>query len=290
MPDKKELKVIEIGNKAPKQDSKEIAVNQPMAFSAENLIAQAIANNTPVETMERLLAMRRELKAEHAKEEFDRAMAKFQGECPVIVKTTPGGETNAGKIAYYYAPLDVIVAQTKELIRDNGFSYAIQTETLGDKVKVTCVVKHEAGHSESSSVEVPLGTKTAVMSAPQVVAAALTFAKRYAFNNSFGILTGDKDIDGQTNKISGDKPQPPREPEKPEPASIAQITKIKSLAGGRLVEIEKKYGSIMKMSKPFASKIIGELIKKTSEKSTVTANDDEVDQAWLNEHIPDDES
>jgi hypothetical protein len=54
-----------------------------------------------------------------------------------------------------------------------------------------------AGHSESSDVEVPLGTKTEIVSASQVVASALTFAKRYAFN-AFGILTGDEDNDSQS--------------------------------------------------------------------------------------------
>ena len=139
--------------------------------------------------------MRRELKAELAKEQFDHAMAKFQGECPVIKKDKPGGKTNGGAVAYYYAPLDSIVQQTKDLIQKNGFSYAIQTQTKENNVKVTCIVKHESGHSESSDVEVPLGTKTQVMSASQVVASALTFAKRYAFCNAFGILTGDDDDD-----------------------------------------------------------------------------------------------
>ena len=41
----------------------------------------------------------------------------------------------------------------------------------------------------------PLGNKTRIMSQTQVEAAALTFAKRYAFCNAFGILTGDEDTD-----------------------------------------------------------------------------------------------
>jgi len=190
----------------------------------ESLITQAIDKGVPVETMERLLTMRRELKAEYAKEAFDRAMAKFQGDCPVIVKSEPGGKTNSGQVAYYYAPLDVIVSQTKKLIQENGFSYAIETETLTDKVKVTCTIKHEAGHSESSSVEVPLGTKTQVMSASQVVASALTFAKRYAFCNSFGILTGDKDDDAEKTKTVEVKPV-----EKVESPKISDTQKLKHL-------------------------------------------------------------
>lgn len=168
--------------------------------SVENLIQQAIVHNTPVDTMERLLAMRRELKAEYAKEEFDKAMANFQGECPTIKKTKAGGKTNSGSVAYWFAPLDVIVDQVKEPIQRNGFSYLVRTETKADGVKVTVIVKHKAGHSEPTDVEIPLGTKTGVMSASQVTASALTFAKRYAFCNAFGILTGDDDDDAEQTK------------------------------------------------------------------------------------------
>jgi len=50
----------------------------PIKGEVETLIAQAIDKNVPVQTMERLLVMRRELKAEFAKEAFDKAMSEFQ--------------------------------------------------------------------------------------------------------------------------------------------------------------------------------------------------------------------
>ena len=175
--------------------------------SVEGLISQAIKSNLPPETMERFLLMRREARAEWAKSQFDYAMAEFQGECPVIVKSKPGGETNAGKVAYYYAPLDVIVSQTKALIQKHGFSYAIKSETTATGVKVKCIVKHSAGHSEDSEVDMPFGTKTNIMSETQKVAAAITFAKRYAFCNAFGILTGDEDTDSKTGKEKTPQPK-----------------------------------------------------------------------------------
>lgn len=206
MPDEKEPEVVETPPEAPQsvQIVEPISApaeisHAPKELSVESLISQAIVNNTPVDTLERLLAMRRELKAEAAKELFDADMAGFQGDCPVINKTKDV-KTKSGQTAYKYAPLDVIVGQVKDLLNQHGFSYAIQTETLESKVKVTCITKHKAGHSENNSVEVPLGTKTEIMSNTQVVAAALTFAKRYAFCNAFGILTGDDDDDAVSTK------------------------------------------------------------------------------------------
>jgi hypothetical protein len=52
------------------------------------------------------------------------------------------------------------------------------------------------------------------MNEQQKYASALTFAKRYSFCNSLGILTGDEDTDGRTDR---EKPVAPNamEPAKP---------------------------------------------------------------------------
>jgi len=155
------------------------------------LIARAVNSDVPVEKLERLLEMRAKLRAEAAKEAYDRAMAGFQGECPVI-KKTKSVPTDTGKIAYSYAPLESIVQQVQPILTKHGLSYFITIE-VADKIKATCTAKHIMGHSESSSMQVPLGTRTRVMSEPQLVAATATFAKRYAFVHVFGIMTGDED-------------------------------------------------------------------------------------------------
>lgn len=179
-----------------KQIDTEVVAQKQETASVEQFITKAIETNVPVETLERLFELRKQVKAEQAKEAFDTAMSNFQGMCPIIEKTKQV-KNASGALLYSYAPLEAIVSQAKDSIKSNGFSYAIQTETGENKVKVTCIVKHELGHSEPSSVEVPIGTKTNIMSAPQVVASALTFAKRYAFCNAFGILTGDEDTDAR---------------------------------------------------------------------------------------------
>ena len=170
--------------KKPKQETTDLSV--------ESFISQAIATKGPIDTLERLFALREKVKAEQAKEAFDKSMAAFQVKCPTI-KKKKDVPTGTGKKAYSYAPLEDIVEQVKVLLQEHGFSYSTQTETKENAVKSTCIVKHEFGHSESSSMEVPLGNKTNIMSQTQVVAAALTFAKRYAFCNAFGIMTADED-------------------------------------------------------------------------------------------------
>lgn len=189
----KELAVV------PEQ-SAEISAYERQRNSVEAMITQAITAGMPVETMKEILAMRKELKAEWAKEQFDKAMADFQAECPVIEKTKMARDNEKGKDLYAYAPLDVILntkaddgTRVKELLARHGLSYSFRTENTPDRIKVTCIAKHVAGHFEESIMETTLGNKTPIMSAPQQTAATVTFNKRYAFQNAFGIITGDED-------------------------------------------------------------------------------------------------
>ena len=172
-----------------KKEEKAIVV-----FNAENLISQAIGKNVPIETMEKILGMRRELKAEWAKEQFDKAMSEFQGSCPVIKKSKAVSNKDR-TVRYRYAPLDEIVKQVGKIISEKGLSYTITSEVKESKTVVATVkVTHVSGYSQDSSFEIPIDTE-GYMTQPQKFASALTYAKRYAFCNAFGILTGDEDDD-----------------------------------------------------------------------------------------------
>lgn len=182
--------------------TKEVTVRNNEGQSVNNFIQTAIDKGASIETLERLLTMREKLKAEQAKEAFDADMAVFQGQCPVIKKTKKvmNKPDKGGGVRYVYAPLDVIVSQTKKYISQNGFSYTITAGIVDNKVTAVVKVTHKLGHSQSSDFTVPIDTES-YMNAPQKVAAALTFAKRYAFCNAFGILTGDEDNDANSIKV-----------------------------------------------------------------------------------------
>lgn len=171
-------------------------VNDEKAIARRNddpqdLLRFAVERGANVETLERLMAVRRELNAEKSKAAFDTSMAAFQAECPIIKKRKSGA-----KDAYKYAPLDDIVIQTRDLIQKHGFSFQIDSQIEQGWVKAICHVTHSAGHSKSSEMKVPIDTRNPMMNDPQRYAGSMTFAKRYAFCNAFGILTGDEDNDG----------------------------------------------------------------------------------------------
>lgn len=177
------------------QKKNAVAVTQ--SANPTTLIERAIEKGLDVDKMTKLFDLQERWEKKEAKKAFDLAMAKLQSELTVIEKNKEGGKTNSGQVAYYYAPLEFIVEKTKDVIGRNGFSYNFKTENAADRVKVVCIVKHEGGHSEESTMETGLSTKTSVMSAPQQTAATVTFNKRYAFMNAFGITVGGEDNDAQ---------------------------------------------------------------------------------------------
>ena len=147
---------------------------------------------------QQLMAIRREVRAEQAKQAFDRALAEFQAECPTIQKTAKVMNKDGRTVRYQYAPLDAIISQVKGLLQKHGFSYTVNAEAKAKSVKATCKLTHACGHSQESEFEVPIDPD-AYMNPAQQVASALTFAKRYAFCNSAGIMTGDADDDSQAS-------------------------------------------------------------------------------------------
>lgn len=260
------------------EQTTQITTPKTETFSIETILSKAIEEKVPIETMEKLLAMRRELKAEWAKERFDEAMAKFQAECPVIQKKEAVDFTSkrtGSRTSYKYAPLDEIVKQTKEFIAKNGLSYTIETENTDTAIKSIVTVKHQAGHSEKTHFEVPID-KESYMNAQQQYGSASTFSKRYAFCNAFGILTGDDDNDAIDASEVKDKPQPARtyqvnnqgkRPPESEvkgirPASGPQLQLIKKLILERIVNPKKiiaEYGEFQSLDVRSATEIINRL-------------------------------
>lgn len=247
------------------EQTKEI-VKSPL--DAETLISQAIHQNVPVETMERLLAMRRELKAEFAKEAFDKALAKFQSVCPVIEKTKQVSSKD-GKPRYKYAPLEAIVEQVKDVLKNNGFSYSIDAEVKESSVKAIVKAVHELGHSVESSFEVPIDPD-AYMNAPQRFASALTFAKRYAFCNAFGILTGDEDDDSLANGEQVTEVQSTRKGswgDKPSDKQLGLISKLmrdKGITIEDIIDAGFDYDNLTGGKQGTASELIDYLLKAKS--------------------------
>jgi hypothetical protein len=191
----------------------------------QSLISQALDKQVPVEVLERLLTMREKLKAEYAREEYNKALAQFQAECPIIKKTKRGATG-------MYAPLDSIITQIKDLLQKCGFSYQFKSYIQDNTMTQICIVRHTAGHQEEfyySSHFMPMNKATTEV---QADGGTNTYTKRYAFCNAFGIMTSDFDNDGA--RVKGE-----------ESVTVTQIEELERLlkqAEVDMATILKKWG------------------------------------------------
>src|SRR5215831_9237019 len=101
-----------------------------LELSPEALIAKAIEHNVSIEALERLMVLREKLRAEHAQAAFFEALAAFQAECPVIVKSSEVEvQPRDGRpYRYRFAPLDKIVTEIREPLARHGLSYTFDSE------------------------------------------------------------------------------------------------------------------------------------------------------------------
>lgn len=193
-----------MAEKEKKEKVQSVVVKESVAV--DGFISEAIQKNLPVETMERLFALREKVNAEAAKAAFVTALANFQSVCPVIEKKKKVMNKDGSSVRYQYAPLDVITQQIKKPLSENGLSYTWKVENemggVDEKTKknlvgyitAKAIITHVMGHSEVSEFKVPTDPD-AYMTAPQIYASALTFAKRYSLCNALGISTSEEDTD-----------------------------------------------------------------------------------------------
>ncbi len=191
------------------------------------LIEQALAKGSDIDVMERLFTLQERWEANQAKKAFDKAMADFQGECPIIEKKTKVFDRD-GKLLYSYAKIESIVEQVGPFLTKSGLSYIFKPkETKDGEVTTICIAKHVDGHSEESEMSIKKGQGTSIQSSSQAVGGDVTFSKRYAFCNVFGIMTGDEDNDAKPD-------------DQPEPVFIKEINEIKTM--GELKRYHAKNG------------------------------------------------
>jgi|AntAceMinimDraft_13_1070369.scaffolds.fasta_scaffold24084_3 hypothetical protein len=149
------------------------------------------------ERLEKFLDLQIKMEERQAKTAFVSALATFQGVCPIIVKTK-GIKDKGGMIRSKYAPLDEVVYQVKSILVKNGLSYSFDvTKYSEDLQNIVITVSHVGGHSKDFNYPYNPMDEGGSMNNSQRRKSALSYAKRAAFENAFGIVTQGDDDEAQ---------------------------------------------------------------------------------------------
>ena len=152
----------------------------------------ALDSNADVSKLEKMIELQERVMANQAKQHFDQAMLNFQIKKPVIEKNAVANKTK-------YAKLPNIQAAIDPVLREYGlFTRWYTTATQSGKTRVTCIVTHIGGHSETSSMDVSpdkSGSKNEI----QAEGSAITYAQRYTLCSLLGLVLSE-DTDGNSIK------------------------------------------------------------------------------------------
>lgn len=167
-----------------------------------DLLFMAVEKGTPVAELKELVALHEHMGQRQAQQEYAKAMAAFQAECPSIKKgktakfTTRGG----GDMSYTFASLDEIATVVNPILAKHGLSYNWDATVQGGSLTCVCTVRHCDGFSTTSTITLPTDSASA-MSSQQKVGSALTFARRLSLVSALGLTTTDDDTDGRDNNV-----------------------------------------------------------------------------------------
>lgn len=154
----------------------------------------AILNNLverggDIAVIERMSALAERWQENNARENFARAIAAFQAECPQIRKDRTA---NASKFSFQYAGFDDVMRQIRPLLARYGIAITFTSPTVGDGM-LTVVTRVRVGsHHEDSAFSVPIA-KDMVVGDPQKFGATLSYAKRYSLCAALNIVVTNED-------------------------------------------------------------------------------------------------
>jgi hypothetical protein len=158
-----------------------------------------------VERMQQLFALKKNIDADYAERAFNAAMAAAKAEIGPIFKTKVVdfvSKRTGERTHYRYETLDGVAAVIDPVFGRHGLSYRFRaTQTPGGqntsgKVKVACILTHEAGHSEENSLEASedhSGSKNPI----QAIASTATYLQRQTLKLACGLAAADVDDDGR---------------------------------------------------------------------------------------------
>jgi hypothetical protein len=157
--------------------------------------------------IQEFLRMKRDEEDRQAQRAFNAAMAQAKAEFEPIVKRHLVGYDNkgGGKTSYKHEDLADIETAVKPSLSKHGLSYRFRGASKpNEPVSVTCIVTHEGGHFEETTLDAGAdnsGGKNSI----QGIGSTITYLQRYTLKLALGLAAG-RDDDGNGAGNNNTKP------------------------------------------------------------------------------------
>lgn len=188
--------------KAAQQDTQIAVVEQlpaPVVSDAGailQVIERAAANPAvDVDKMERLMLMHERVMARRAETAFNAALAELQPKLPIVTHRGEIKDRNQKTVSTYALWEDINDA-IRPMLAEHGFALTFRIGQDGSSRIVTAFLRHRDGHSEQTTISLPLDT-SGFKNDVQAVGSSVSYGKRYTAMALLNITTTGEDDDGQ---------------------------------------------------------------------------------------------
>lgn len=162
--------------------------------------------NADISKLEKMLDMQERILNRNAEQAFAADFAAMQSELPRIARNGTIEIKKDGRLIQStpFAKLEDINDGVRPTLQKYGFGVSFSISQNGALLTVTAKLLHRLGHSESTSISLPIDT-TGSKNAVQGNGSTVSYGKRYAMCALLNISTGD-DTDGNPQDLPPDLP------------------------------------------------------------------------------------
>jgi hypothetical protein len=166
------------------------------------MLAIAVQQGADLSKIEKLMELQQRWDGERARKSFVAAMSAFKSEPMSILKSKQVNIPGGAKFAH--ATLADVVDGVVAGLSKHGLSHKWELHQEGDRVTVTCIITHEAGHSERTALS-GLPDDSGKKNGIQQIASTVTYLQRYTLMAATGLAAKDMDDDGRGGKSTKPK-------------------------------------------------------------------------------------
>jgi len=188
-----DLKVIDKRHQVSKVEGEAIDAESPNA-----VVLMAMQKGYSPELIEKMMELQERFEKTQARKAYHKAMAKFKANPPKVWRDIQVKyEAKGGQVqSWSHSDLGKASDSINIALGEYGLNATWRTEPQDNNIlKVTCIIYHELGHSESTwlqSLPDTSGSKNAI----QAVGSALFYLERYTLFAITGLAPARMDDDG----------------------------------------------------------------------------------------------
>jgi hypothetical protein len=169
-----------------------IAIQQDDQLSTMGMLQLLVKQGADADKLKQFMDLVDRHEAKLAKQAFTEAMSDFKAHSIVVAKDKDNGQYKSK-----YVSLGQLVNTVTPYLSQHGLSVRWDIDQTSG-IKVTCIITHVVGHSESVAMVCP-PDKSGAKNPIQEIKSAITYAKACTFESICGLASTDANLDDDGN-------------------------------------------------------------------------------------------